>query len=266
MGRLRTLACLSWVSLLLVENLLVLPAAFAQAPPRNYPYRELDGRVEQFHFHRNWRHYYWREDFTLLVRDAAGQVHRVISREPTPWAGHRLGTTYTGLAVDWTRRPRVRIIGVQAIDRQPAEFYELALDPEKTITAFIVRVQMGGTDDQPAWRDFYVNNWFHKWGDETDLKILAHYANEDPNYTVYGYLTGATAPVDAAGKKLLEQHPDSSIYHGRIVKANNPVGYEIRILHLLGRSKKTARYEVFHGNPAELTLLDGQVPPEAKKK
>lgn len=235
--------------------------ANGQAAPRNYPYIELEGEVEEFHCTRNWRSYYWRQDFTLLVRDDAGKVHRVISREPTPWAGYRLGTTYTGLPVDWPKQPRVQIIGVRAIDRQPAEFCDLKLDPDKTVTAFILRVK-----DQEKWRDFYVNNWFHQWSADTDKKILKHYANDSPHYTVYGYLGGIAAPFDAEGKKLLEKYPDTSIYHGRIVAAKNEIGYELRVLHLLGRDKKTAKYEIFHGNPLEVEKLDGAAPPEARKK
>ncbi len=242
--------------------LLLTGSALAQVPKeRNFPYRELEGVVEEFHFTRNWRSYYWREDFTLLVRDDKGTLHRVISREPTPWAGYRFGTTCTGLAVDWTGKPRVKFVGVQAIDRQPAEFYDLKLDPAATITAFIVRVQVSG-----EWKDFYVNNWFHKWGGDTDRKVLPHYANNLPAYTIYGYLNGAFAPFDAEGKKLLATYPDSIIYHGRIVPAKNDIGYEIHLLHLTGRDRKTAGYKVFHGDPATLTHLDGKAPPEALKK
>ncbi len=240
-------------------------ALSAQTLVRNYPYRELEGTVEEFLFLRNWRYYYWREDCTLLVRDDDGKLHRVISREPTPWTDYLLGTTYTGLAVDWTRRPRVRVIGVQAIDRIPSEFYDLKLDPKNTVTAFIVRVQ-SKEKGQPRWQDFYVNNWFHNWGADADRAILKHYANDSPHYTVYGYLKGIAAPFDAAGKQLLARYPDANIYHGRVVPAKNDIGYEVRILHLLGRDRKTAKYEVFHGNPQELTKLDGEAPPEAKKK
>ncbi len=236
---------------------LTIAHAVSAQTPRNYPFAELEGKVEEFRFIRNWRSYYWRQDCTMLVRDDAGKVHRVISREPTPWAGHRLGTTYTGQAVDWTKQPRVKIIGVRAIDRQPEEFYDLKLDAKETITAFIIRV-----DD----KDFYVNNWFHRWGDDTDRKMLKHYANDLPNYTVYGYLTGIAAPFDAEGKALLAKHPDTSIYHGRVVPAKNEIGYEVRVLHLLGRNKKTARYEIMHGDPSTIERLDGSAPPEVKKK
>jgi len=247
---------MSWAVLLLVLT--------AQAPKeRDYPYRELEGIVEEFHFSRNWRHYYWREDFTMLVRDAQGSLHRVISREPTPWAGYRLGTTYTGLAVDWTGRPRVKVIGVGAIDRIPAEFYHLKLDPAATVTAFIVRVQPAGQKD---WRDYYVNNWFHRWGPETDRKMLAHYANADPHYTIYGYLGGTVAPFDTEGKTLLAKHTDANIFHARVVPAKNEFGYELKVIHLLGRDRKTARYGAFFGDPATLIKLDGNAPPESKKK
>ncbi len=252
----------------LVSLILPLPAASAQSGERrNYPYCELEGKVEEFTFRHDWRSYYWRDDFTLLMRDGDGKLHRVISREPTPWVGYRLGTTYTGLAVDWTAHPRVRVIGVRAVDRQPAEFYDLKLDADKIVTAFILRVDTAPDKKEPVWKDFYVNNWFHQWGAEPDVKMLPHFANDDPNYTVYGYLGGIAAPIDAEGKKLLEQFPDSSIYHGRVVKAKNDVGHELHVLHLLGREKKGQQeYKVFYGDPKQLVPLDGNAPPEAKKK
>jgi hypothetical protein len=239
----------------------------AQQPaPRAMPYRELEGTVEEFKYYREWRSYYWREDFTMLVRDAAGKVHRVISREPTPWTDLRLGTTYPGLTVDWSKHPRVKIVGVQAIDRIPVEFYELKLDPQATITAFIARVDVSGkADGKPEWKDYFVNNWFHKWGADTDKKILAHYATDDPNYTVYGYLGGIAAPFDAEGKALVDKNVaeyPGTIYHGRIVKADNDVGYAVHVLHLMGRSKKTADYNVYYGDPKQIVKLDQKAPPK----
>lgn len=232
----------------------------AAGAERDYPYFELQGTVVEFRDIRHWRAYYWREDFTLVVRDEDGRRWRIISREPTPWNNLRLGTTYTGLAVGWKAQPQVKIIGVQAIDRAPAEFYDLKLDPKNTATAFIVRVR---ESDKSPWQDYYVNNWFHRWGKQTDLRMLPHYANDDPHYTVYGYVGGIAAPFDAAGQKLLdESSTDYSgiIYHGRLVKADNPVGYELRVLHLMGRHKKTLRYEVFHGDATELVPLDQKKP------
>ncbi len=230
------------------------------AADRDYPYFEVEGTASEFQFNRNWRAYYWREDFTMVVRDDEGKQWRIISREPTPWNNLRMGTTYTGLKVDWSKRPRVRVIGVQAVDRVPEEYYDLKLDPNTTATAFIVRVQAGEAD---KWQDYYVNNWFHRWGPDTDVKVLAHYATDDPHYTVYGYLNGIAAPFDAAGRQLIDRSsPDYGglIYHGRVVKAKNEVGYEVRLLHLVGRNKQTARYEVVHGNPAQLVPLDQRKP------
>jgi len=247
--------------------LLALSAPAFAAPPAPLAYRELEGRAEGYTFTRQWSSYYWREDFTLLVRDDKGEVHRVISREPTPWTDLRLGTTFPKLAVDWKARPRVRIIGVRGIDRLPAEFPGLKLDPRRTTTAFILRVQAGKEGKKPAWRDFYVNNWFHKWGADVDRKVLAHYANAGPDYTVYGYLNGIAAPFDEAGKKLIAKYEplySGIIYHGRVVKADNVAGMEVRVLHLMGRHKKTLNYEVFHGNPKELIKLDGTPPPKRR--
>jgi hypothetical protein len=243
-------------------------AGQAEAPKeRNAPYRELTGTAEEFRSLRDWRSYYWREDFTFILRDDGGQTYRVISREPTPWTDLRLGTTYTGLAVDWAKKPRVRVIGVGGIDRLPPDFHDVKLETDRTVTAFILRVQTGRADDDSGWRDYYVNNWFHHWGNEADRKVLPHYANKDPHYTVYGYVGGIAAPLDAEGRKLLAKYqPEYGgiIYHGRVVKADNEVGYEVHLLHLMGRNKKTSNYDVFHGNPIELVKLDGRPPKPGK--
>jgi hypothetical protein len=232
----------------------------AQAAEPDYTYVEIEGSAEGFKDFREWRSYYWRDDFTFVLCDDAGKRHRVISREPTPWTNLRLGTTYTGLKTDWSKQPRVKVIGVRAIDRTPIEFYDLKLDPRETVTAFILRVQ---TPEKAKWQDYYVNNWFHTWGKEAGAKVLAHYATDDAHYTVYGYLGGIAAPFDAAGQKLLEKFSPSYggiIYHARVVKAKNDAGYELRVLHLMGRHKKTAEYEVFHGDAAQLTRLDQRKP------
>lgn len=230
-----------------------------QAKERNYAYVQLEGTAEEHKSIREWRSYYWRDDNTLLVRDDAGKLHRVISREPTPWNNLRLGTTYPGLQVDWDKKPRVKVIGVKAIDRIPEEFYTLKLD-DNTITAFIIRVQ--ATKDGP-WKDYYVNNWFHPWGTDTDRKMLPHYANDDPNYTVYGYLKGIAAPFDVEGQKVIDKYSPEwggIIYHGRVVKADNDIGYTVKVLHLMGRNKKSLEYAVFHGDGSKLVKLDQQKP------
>ena len=59
--------------------------------------------------------------------------------------------------------------------------------------------------------------------------------------------------------------PDAYLYHGRIVPAKNDIGHEVRILHLLGRDKKSAKYEIFHGNAQKIERLDGTPPAEVKK-
>jgi hypothetical protein len=239
------------------------PALAAKKPaPRSMPYRELIGQAEDFRFVRQWRDRYWREDLTFVLRTEDGKAVRVISREPTPWTDLRLGTTFTGLKVDWKARPRVQVVGVQAIDRSPEEFPGLALDRANTITAFVVRVEVG-PGGKKNWRDYFVNNWFHRWGSDTDRKVLAHYAGKSEPYTIYGYLGSNLAPLDRAGQALVEKYKDDypgMIYHARVVKADNAVGYELQLIHLMGRNRKTARYRVFHGDPKRLRKLEGKAP------
>lgn len=237
-------------------------AADSKPAPRSMPYRELTGRAEDFRFIRMWRSYYWREDFTFVLRTNDGKTLRIISREPTPWTDLRLGTTYTGLKVDWQGKPRVQVIGVAAIDRIPEEFPDLKLDPASTITAFIVRVETDANGTK-RFRDYFVNNWFHRWGADADRKMLAQFAGKGEPYTVYGYLGSNLAPVDRAGQAIIDQNKSEypgMIYHARVVKADNPVGFELQLIHLMGRSKKDAEYRVFFGDPKTLTKLDGNRP------
>src|SRR3954469_8821072 len=96
---------------------LAAPAAAQEKAKADLPYAELTGKAEGFTYHRQWRSYYWREDFTFLLKTDDGKTFRVISREPTPWNDLRMGTTYTGLKVDWDRKPRVKVVGVKGVDR-----------------------------------------------------------------------------------------------------------------------------------------------------
>jgi len=237
-------------------------AAGKKPAPRAMPYRALTGRAEDFRFVRQWRSYYWREDFTFVLRTDDGKSIRVISREPTPWNDLRLGTTFTGLKVDWKAKPRVQVIGVQGVDRIPEEFPDLKLDKKNTVTAFIVRVETKA-DGKKQLRDYFVNNWFHRWGSDADNKMLAQFAGKAAPYTVYGFLGSNVAPLDRASQAILNKYKDDYngiIYHARVVKADNTVGYELKLIHLMGRHKKTLKYEVFHGDPKTLIKLDGKGP------
>lgn len=238
----------------------------ARPPAKGLPFQVLEGTAEQFQGVRKWRSYYWRDDFTFVLLDDAGKLHRVISREPTPWTDLRLGTTYTAGKVDWSGKPRVRVIGVLGVDRTPAEFDDVKLD-DKVVTAFILRVR-SHNDKEPTWPDYYVNNWFHDWGAETNRKVLPYYANSDPHYTVYGFVAGSFVPFDEEGKQLLSRFdPDYGgiIYHGRIVPAKNDIGHAIHVLHLMGRHKKSAEYKVFYGDASQLIKLDNKPPADPKK-
>src|SRR4051794_34436195 len=87
---------------------LLAPAARAAEAPKGKEPVELVGRASDYHYTRNWSSYYWREDFTFLLKeDGTGKTWRIISREPTPAYDWRMGTTFPGLAVDWKASPRV---------------------------------------------------------------------------------------------------------------------------------------------------------------
>src|SRR5947207_9206311 len=105
----------------------------AKTPPEAV---ELIGKATDFYFTRNYNSYYWREDFTFLLKDEkSAKTWRILSREPTPAYDWRMGTTFTGLKPDWQKHPRVKIVGVTGVDRLPAKFYEFKLDEPNIATA-----------------------------------------------------------------------------------------------------------------------------------
>ena len=244
--------------------------------PHNWPLVELTGRAEEFYFNHNWRAYYWRDDFAFRLREQGTQkVWQVISREPTPWCDLRLGTTYTGLKVDWTgaagsatgrSRPLVKVVGVKAIDRTPQEFYGRKLDPANTVTAFIVWVDADGNGQMKEW---FINNWFHAWGKEADVAILKHYADKPKPYDVYGHMGGIAAPFSKRSQPIVDRlrKKGAYIYHGYVrTTKDNPVGYEVEVIHLLGRDPETKKYGILYGDPSALVKLDGTPPLEAAKR
>jgi len=236
---------------------------------RDFALRELAGSVEELYFTHNWCSYYWREDFAMRLREeASGKLWLVISREPTPCCNWRFGTTYTGLKVDWTAKPKVKLVGVEAVDRTPAEFYGWRLDAAQTVTALIVWVN---ADGKGKMEEFYVNNWFHTWGEKTDAAVLKYYADRDAGlYSVYGFGGGIAAPYDKDAQAIVDKHKAGGgklIYHCLVRSTKeNAVGFELRLLHLLVRNAKTGGYDCVFGDPAALVSLDGSAPPEAKSK
>jgi hypothetical protein len=254
---------LIWATLLLSGA----ARGIAAGEERDYTVVELTGRAEEFFFKREWRSYYWREDFAFLLREEGTEkVWRIISREPTPFCGWRCGTTYTGLKVDWTNRPKVKLVGVRAVDRTPAEFHGWKLDEQDTVTAFVVQVDADGNGEMKDW---YINNWLHHWGEKANAAVVKIYIDRDKPYDVYGWVGGFDVPFDKEGQALVEKHKPCGkmIYHGAIrTTQDNPKGCEIRLIHLFARNARTGGYDCVLGDVKSMIPLDGNAPPEAKQK
>jgi hypothetical protein len=58
------LSLLLWTSCLLPG-----PALAADPPKRDWEAVEIVGRASDYWYSRNWRSYYWREDFTFLLAE-----------------------------------------------------------------------------------------------------------------------------------------------------------------------------------------------------
>ena len=235
-------------------------ALSAEKPAADKEPVEVIGRASGYWFTRNWSSYYWREDFTFLLEDEkTGKTWRIISREPTPAYHFRMGTTFPGLPVDWKAKPRVKVVGVKAVDRIPAEFYKFKLDDANLATALVVFVET----KPKQWKEFYVNNWFHKWGKEADKKLHRLYAGKSAPYAVYGFVRGQTAPFTKKSQAIIDKNKDnpSLMFHGRILATkSNDFGYEIELIDLIGRDVRTGGHTMLHGDGKSIPLLDGKKP------
>ena len=235
-----------------------LPALCRAAPPRNMKAIELVGHVTDLFYTHNWRIYHWRKDLTFqLKNEKSGETWRVISREATPHNSWLLGPTYTGLKVDWKRNPRVKVIGVEGIDRAPARFYNRKFTETLIATAFIVLVETA----PGKWQEFFVNNWFHRWGPEADGTIHAAYADKKPPYEIYGWIVGKRAPFSKASTSVMANHPSAKVFRGFVRSTKeNPFGFELEITHLIGRDPKTKVTTILHGDPKQIPRLNTRAP------
>jgi hypothetical protein len=251
------------LSLLWAACLLPSQARAADPPKREWEAVEMVGRASDYWYSRNWNSYYWREDFTFLfTQEGTDKTWRVISREPTPAYNYRMGTTYTGLKVDWKARPRVKLIGVKAVDRIPADFYDFKLEEGKVITAFVVWVET----EPKVWKEYYVNNWFHRW-DEKGLKadkfVHGYYADKKAPYDIYGFVNGQAAPFDKKSRAVIDKNKNnpSLMFHGRVRTAKDTAfGYEIELVDLIGRDVKSGGETVLYGDAKSIPLLGGRKP------
>jgi hypothetical protein len=221
---------------------------------------EVVGRAIDYWFTRNWSSYYWREDFTFLLKDEkSGKTWRIISREPTPAYVFRMGTTFPGVKVDWKAKPRVKVLGVKGIDRIPTEFYKYKLDDANLATALVVQVE-----GKPGeWKEFYVNNWFHHWGKEADKTIHKAYAGKSAPYDVYGFVRGQAAPFTKKSQAIIDKNKSnpSLMFHGRVVTAkDSDFGFELELIDLIGRDVRTGGHLLLHGDGKSIPLLDGKKP------
>jgi hypothetical protein len=243
----RSFPLLSSLLLALTTGLSAAEPAPARAPV------ELVGRVSDFQLIRDWNSYYWREDFTFhLKEDGTGKTWRILSREPTPAYDWRIGTTFTGLKVDWKSGPRVKVAGVRGVDRLPSQFHKLKLNEPNVATAFVVWVET----KPGTWQEYYANNWFHKWGDQADRATYKLYAGRKAPYDIYGYINGQAAPFTREAQALIARHKGARMFHGLIRAApGTPFGYEIELLNLVGPDKQ-GNGTVLFGDPKLLLPLD----------
>ncbi|MDP6501998.1 MAG: hypothetical protein QF886_00220 [Planctomycetota bacterium] len=235
----------------------------AAEPDRDMRPIDITGRASEFFHTRNWRVYYWRQDISFLLADKkTGKTWRIISRDGTPYeARWYLGPTYTGLKVDWKSRPRLRVIGLEGIDRPHARFYDLKLNGGNIGTALVIQVETGpGT-----WKEFYVNNWFHHWGDAADRAIYGFYAGKKSPYEICGWVHRNRGPYERSSRALIKKFPEARVFRGYVHPAKgSEFGYEIKVVNLMGKETRTRRPIMLYGNDVTVPALDKNRPDQAE--
>ncbi len=236
-------------SLLLILLLPLIAAADDKEPV------ELIGTARDYHGYRDWQSYYWRDDFQFtLDEEKTGKTWRIISREPTPAYHWRMGPTNTALKIDWSKTPRVKVVGVAGVDRLPPQFHDLKLDDKHLATVLVLSVETS----PGKYPDFYVNNWFHSWGARADAAIHKLYADKKAPYDIYGFINGQTAPFSNPSQALIAKNPKARMFHGLIrATKDNPFGYEIELLHLVGPDIQ-GNGVAYHGDAKTIPVLDGK--------
>lgn len=202
--------------------------------PPAYPFVDWTGKATYIRFLEVYRSYFWDREFHLrFAREGTKETWDVVSRASTPYNGWRMGPTYTGLKVDWAKKPKLRIVGVQKIDRYQEKFHDIPLDKTKTITAFILFVWQ-----DEKWQEYYVNNWYHTWVEGTaglhTKDIARYYVDRGKPYDVYGWLhsAGSDEVWDARMPALVARCKRKAVYHGLLVSdATRPLGYRLKLLH-----------------------------------
>ena len=233
-------------------------------PKRDMRPIDLTGRASEFFHTRNWRVYYWRQDISFLLADEkTGKTWRIISRDGTPYeARWYLGPTYTGLKVDWKSRPRLRVIGLQGIDRPHARFYDLKLDEPRIGTALVILAET----EPGTWKEFYVNNWFHHWGDAANRAIHAYYAGKKSPYEISGWIHRNRALYDRPSRALIEKYPEARVFRGYVHSAKeSQFGYEIRVVNLMGKEIRNRRSIMLYGRDTAVPVLDKIRPGREKR-
>jgi hypothetical protein len=253
------------IVILLASVALVLTCSAVAEAQRNYNPIDLKGRatsVVEKHFHRA---YYWHRDISFLIEDEkTKKTWRIVSRDCMPnEARWMFGPTYTGLKVDWKSKPRVRVVGVdavdrpdaggkQAFDRPAARFYDLKLDEENCGTAMIIWVEV----KPDVWKEYYVNNWIHRWGPKADKFIHSFYADKGKPYEVFGWWGGKACPFVKGSHKLFAKYPKGQLFHGWVKSApGTEFGYVLTVKHLMGKDRETRESHVFHGDPKTLPSI-----------
>jgi hypothetical protein len=231
------------------------PAVLADEKPRTPPEPvELVGKARDFKARRDWHTYYWGDDFHFFLDAEDGKTWKIISREPTPAYHWRMGPTYPGLKVDWSKNPRVKLLGLTGVDRLPAKFYDLPLNDKHLATVLVLWVETA----PDKWEEYYVNNWFHKWGERADQAVHKLYAGKKAPYDVYGFINGQAAPFSKEAQALIAKYPKAKMFHGLIrATKDNPFGYEIELLQLVGPDAG-GNGVVYHGKPGAIPVLDSK--------
>ena len=185
-----------------------------------------------------------------------GKTYQVFNRPVTTWSNFQCSFSVTRLKVDWSKRPRVRLI--VSAEANYSTFRPNKKEHPTSISAYLIQVQPTGKDaDLPPahWPVWYVNNWIHFAHTVLPTVHHQHLANRGFIFWSWGVFQ---PPADLKGK------PSIGVY--RLLR--NPVTKKVSsvVLHTPGCCERTGatgerlRYSQPPKVQARADVLKGQAP------
>jgi len=185
----------------------------------------------------------------------SGEVYSIVNRPVTTWGYFQCSFSVTDLKVDWSKRPRVRVI--VSAEANYSSFRPKKSEHPLALCAYLVQVQPTGKGaDLPPehWPIWYVNNWIHY---SHKVVPTAHYrlmANQ--GFIFWSW--GAFDPPSNYKRGSIGVY--RVLWHPQTKKVSSVILHTPGACELTGVKDERARYSKPPATKAKASVLVGKAP------